>query len=104
MGVLHRAVPATVALCLGVASRVEGSIVRDIVQRQRVLAGKGGLSVFTSGAVEMQGIEGMVRIRHPSGVVVVGAEVVRGEHGGVEVVSARIVSTGRRLMKGVVWW
>ena len=51
----------------------------------------------------MQGIEGMVRIRHPSGVVVVGAEVVRGEHGGVEVVSARIVSTGRRLMKGVVW-
>jgi 2-methylaconitate cis-trans-isomerase PrpF len=83
MGVLHRAVPMTVGLCLGVAARVPRTIPWDAVGgRQDSDAGK------------------LLRIRHPSGVVEVGAELSSGG----EVMSARVMRTGRRLMKGVVWW
>lgn len=78
MGVLHKAVPMTVGLCLGVASKIEGTIAWTI----------------TKGASAE-----LVRIRHPGGVVDVGAEF--GEDGQVK--SAKVVRTGRRLMKGVVW-
>ena len=78
MGVLHKAVPMTVGLCLGVASKVEGTI---------------AWSITKGGSAEL------VRIRHPGGVVDVGAEF--GEDGQVK--SAKVVRTGRRLMKGVVW-
>ena len=33
MGILHKAVPMTVGLCVGVASKIEGTIAWDIVQR-----------------------------------------------------------------------
>ncbi|KAH9972173.1 PrpF protein [Lactifluus volemus] len=83
MGVLHRAVPMTVGLCLGVAARVPHTLAWDTVGgRQDSDAGK------------------LLRIRHPSGVVEVGAELSSGG----EVMSARVMRTGRRLMKGVVWW
>ncbi|KAG6901894.1 hypothetical protein C0995_006847 [Termitomyces sp. Mi166 len=82
MGVLHKAVPMTVGLCVGVASNIRGSLAWEICQ-------------------EPNGSEaGMVRIRHPGGLVDVGAEF--GEGG--EVKSAKVVRTGRRLMEGVVWW
>ncbi|TFK45120.1 DUF453-domain-containing protein [Crucibulum laeve] len=82
MGVLHKAIPMTVGLCLGVASKVEGTLAWDIVQRnQRVT-------------------KDLISIRHPGGVVDVGAEFAEG--GSVK--SAKVVRTGRRLMKGVVWW
>jgi 2-methylaconitate cis-trans-isomerase PrpF len=86
MGVLHKAVPMTVGLCLGVAADVKGTLPWQIVQHSR--ASRGG-----SGAK-------LVKIRHPSGIVDVGAEF---EENG-EVKNAKVVRTGRRLMKGVVWW
>ncbi|KAF9479101.1 DUF453-domain-containing protein [Pholiota conissans] len=78
MGVLHKAVPMTVGLCLGVASKIEGTIAWDITKNS---------------ASEL------VRIRHPGGLVDVGAEF--GSDGQVQ--SAKVVRTGRRLMKGVLW-
>lgn len=86
MGVLHKAVPMTVGLCLGVASGVRGTLAHDIVSRTR-----------SSRAV---GDGSMVRIRHPGGVVEVGADFA----GDGTVLNAQVVRTGRRLMKGAVWW
>jgi hypothetical protein len=84
MGTLHRAVPMTVGLCLGVAACVPHTLAWDIVGGARREAHAGEL----------------LRIRHPSGVVEVGAEL--GSDG--EVMSARVMRTGRRLMRGHVWW
>ncbi|PBK90412.1 DUF453 domain-containing protein [Armillaria gallica] len=85
MGVLHKAVPMTVGLCLGVAANIPGTIAWDIVSEARR---------------SRQGDSKLVRIRHPSGTVDVGAEIAPDGH----VKSAKVVRTGRRLMKGVVWW
>jgi len=86
MGVPHRAVPMTVGLCLGVAAGVEGTIPWSIVNS------KTGTPTPPEG-------DRMVRIRHPGGVVVVGSIIQDGV-----VVSAKVIRTGRRLMRGVVWW
>lgn len=85
MGVLHKAVPMTVGLCLGVAARIPRTVAWKIVEQSR-----------PGGACS----SALLKIRHPSGVVDVGAELA--EDG--EVKSAKVVRTGRRLMKGVVWW
>lgn len=87
MGVLHKAVPMTVGLCLGVAARVEGSLVWDVVRQSRERRAR------------IHG-DGMVRIKHPTGIVDVGAEMSDDGH----VKSAKVLRTGRKLMKGVVWW
>jgi 2-methylaconitate cis-trans-isomerase PrpF len=81
MGVLHRAVPMTVGLCLGVAACVPHTLAWEALGGRR-------------------DTNELLRIRHPSGVVEVGAEL--GKSG--EVTSARVMRTGRRLMKGSVWW
>ena len=81
MGVLHRAVPMTVGLCLGVAACVPHTLAWEALGGRR-------------------DTNELLRIRHPSGVVEVGAELGRGG----EVTSARVMRTGRRLMKGLVWW
>ncbi len=85
MGVLHKAVPMTVGLCLGVASKIEGTIPWTVIRR--TVTGTGTDSEF-------------VRLQHPSGVVDVGARL--DERGNVT--SANVIRTGRKLMKGVVWW
>jgi 2-methylaconitate cis-trans-isomerase PrpF len=66
MGVLHKAVPMTVGLCLGVAANVQGTIPWEIVREARAKA-------------KEEGEEGMVRIEHPSGLVDVGVEFEGGE-------------------------
>jgi 2-methylaconitate cis-trans-isomerase PrpF len=81
MGVLHRAVPMTVGLCLGVAACVPHTLAWEALGGRR-------------------DTNELLRIRHPSGVVEVGAELGRSG----EVTSARVMRTGRRLMKGSVWW
>lgn len=72
----HRAVPLTGAMCLGVASRLSGSIAHRLAR-----AGGGG----------------EVRVANPSGVLSVGAEVEGGEAR-----SAVVFRTARRLMQGAV--
>ncbi|KAF5354839.1 hypothetical protein D9756_005582 [Leucocoprinus leucothites] len=85
MGVLHKAVPMTLGLCLGVAAKAEGTVAWNIAQNARQRSGSAN---------------DLVRIRHPGGIVDVGAEIdVDGK-----VKCAKVVRTGRRLMKGVVWW
>lgn len=88
MGQLHKAVPMTVGLCLGVAANVKGTIAHRIATEAR------------NSRSHEQIDAGLVRISHPGGLVDVGAEF--GDNGSVK--SAQVVRTGRRLMKGVVWW
>jgi len=85
MGVMHKAVPMTLGLCLGVAAKTEGTVAWSIVQNARRMSSSEN---------------DLIRIRHPGGIVDVGAEI--GADGKVE--CAKVVRTGRRLMKGVVWW
>lgn len=87
MGVLHKAVPMTVGLCVGVASKVEGTIAWDIAQSSLAKLNLGD-------DVDL------VRLRHPGGLVDVGAEF--DDDGRAR--NAKVVRTGRRLMKGVVWY
>lgn len=81
MGVLHKAVPMTVGLCLGAAAKTKGTIAWDILQKSQSTAE-------------------LVRILHPGGVVEVGAEY--GSDGSIT--SAKVVRTGRRLMVGSAYW
>ena len=76
----------TVGLCLGVASGLQNTLAYDIVQRVR--------------QERLKGNSNLVTIRHAGGIVDVGAKSDSGGH----VLSAQVVRTGRRLMKGVVWW
>jgi 2-methylaconitate cis-trans-isomerase PrpF len=86
MGVLHKAVPMTVGLCLGVASGVQNTLAYDIVRRARKERRKESSDLIT--------------MRHAGGIVDVGA---KSDSEG-SVLSARVIRTGRRLMKGMVWW
>lgn len=83
---LHRAVPLTAALCLGVACRIEGTL-------PNLLARRG------AGAAAEE-----VRIGNPSGVLAAGAEVRRGADGAWVAESALMFRTARRLMQGEVAW
>ncbi|KAF8526576.1 PrpF protein [Hysterangium stoloniferum] len=98
MGVLHRAIPMTVGLGLGVAAAIEGTVAHRIVSLARARYGVSDSGDIGSGEKKLK--PGLVRIRHPSGVVDVGAEFAPDG----SVTSAKVVRTGRRLMKGEVWW
>ena len=79
MGLAHRAVPATGALCLGVASRIPGSLVAEAAA----------------------GASGSIRIAHASGVTVVDALVEPGPDG-LHCRHAVLYRTARRLFEGRV--
>lgn len=91
MGVLHRAVPMTVGLCIGVAAHVPGSLAWEVVRASRRTRGVDGQSGT------------MVRISHPSGTVDVGAEMEEDAEL-LQVRSAKVVRTGRLLMEGYVYY
>jgi 2-methylaconitate cis-trans-isomerase PrpF len=80
VGQPHRAVPLTGALCLAVACRVPESLPGGLVSRDA---------------------RGDIRIGHPSGVVLVAADVHR-DSGEIAVVSASVYRTARRLFQGEV--
>ena len=80
MGVQHKAIPMTVGLCLGVAAHLRHSVVQECLADTDVLSRA-------------------IRLRHAGGIVEVGAKFNQDGH----VLSANVVRTGRRLMKGHVW-
>jgi 2-methylaconitate cis-trans-isomerase PrpF len=87
IGQPHRAVPLTGAMCLAVASRIEGTVVSRMARR-------------TASPAEA------VRIAQPSGLTVVGAEVRReGDRERPEWFAERatVYRTARRLMEGWVF-
>lgn len=88
MGVLHKAIPMTVGLCIGVAANAKGTLAWEIVQQSKGAKG------------DSSGSKDLVRIIHPGGVVDVGA--MFDEAGKVKV--AQVVRTGKRLMIGRVYW
>ncbi|KAK4240005.1 PrpF protein-domain-containing protein [Achaetomium macrosporum] len=79
MGQAHKAVPLTLALCLGAAARLPGTIPNQL----------------TVGTVEGDSIV----IGHPSGTLDVGTKVEDGE-----VLSAELYRTARVLMRGEVFY
>ena len=81
VGQPHRAVPLTGALCLAVACRVPGSVAHDLVRQ-------GDLTR-------------PVRIGHPSGSILVAAEVIQ-DGNGLRVPFATVFRTARRLFQGEV--
>ncbi|KAF2137019.1 uncharacterized protein K452DRAFT_236620 [Aplosporella prunicola CBS 121167] len=81
VGQPHRAVPITVALALAAASRIEGTVVSDVVPAKRV-------------------DECGVTVGHPSGRLLVTARF--GKDGAVS--EATVFRTARRLMMGTVFW
>jgi 2-methylaconitate cis-trans-isomerase PrpF len=80
MGQAHKAVPLTLALCLGAAANIPGTIAGEVNRRQN---GDGNTVV----------------IGHPSGRVEIGTTMQNGQ-----VVSADFHRTARLLMKGEVFY
>ncbi|OAA32311.1 DUF453 domain-containing protein [Moelleriella libera RCEF 2490] len=85
MGQAHKAVPLTLALCLGASSRILGTLAASLLP-----------STPISGPVP---VDNVVTIAHPSGRVDVGTEMSRGN-----IVSAKLLRTARVLMKGQVYF
>jgi 2-methylaconitate cis-trans-isomerase PrpF len=83
IGQPHRAVPLTGAMCLAVATRLEGSLVHQLARRTAALGAP-------------------VRIAQPSGITVVDAAVNHERHGWVAR-HASVYRTARRLMDGFVY-
>jgi 2-methylaconitate cis-trans-isomerase PrpF len=80
VGLPHRAVPVTGAICLAVASRIPGSI-----------------------PAELNKSKGPTRIAHPSGVTLVDAGVsVSGPGGAVKADYGAVYRSARRLFEGSV--
>jgi 2-methylaconitate cis-trans-isomerase PrpF len=86
MGVYHKAIPMTVGLCVGVAAKIKNTVVERMLRTRS----KGQHSDASRG----------VKLRHPGGIVEVGANLR--PDGSVQ--SASVVRTGRRLMQGSVYW
>jgi 2-methylaconitate isomerase len=80
VGQPHRAVPLTGALCLAVACQVPGSVPAELVR------GGGG---------------GKIRVGHPSGTILVAAEV-EGGGAALRATAATVYRTARRLFQGEV--
>jgi 2-methylaconitate isomerase len=83
VGQPHRAVPLTGAMCLAVATRIEGSIPHRLARRPRTPADD-------------------IRIAQPSGLTVVAATVRR--NGAWIADNAVVYRTARRLMEGLVYY
>jgi 2-methylaconitate cis-trans-isomerase PrpF len=84
IGQPHRAVPLTGAMCLAVASRIDGSLAHRMARPP-------------------QSADDPVRIAQPSGLTVVGAAVHRAFDGTWIAEHATVYRTARRLMEGVVY-
>ncbi|KAJ4153357.1 hypothetical protein LMH87_009847 [Akanthomyces muscarius] len=82
MGQAHKAVPLTLALCLGAAAKMEGTLAWELMREaQRPEDGEA------------------VRIAHPSGLVDVGTTIEDGE-----IKAAKLLRTARVMMKGEVFY
>lgn len=82
MGQAHKAVPLTLALCLGAAAKMEGTLAWELMRE--------------AGRPE----DGeAVRIAHPSGLVDVGTTIEDGE-----IKAAKLLRTARVMMKGEVFY
>ncbi|KAI1117048.1 hypothetical protein F5Y14DRAFT_404636 [Nemania sp. NC0429] len=84
MGQAHKAVPLTLALCLGAAANIEGTVAAQVRRRRDTDRDSSSSSIV---------------IGHPSGTVEIGATFKDGK-----IVSADLHRTARILMKGEVYY
>lgn len=83
MGQAHKAVPLTLALCLGASARIPGTLAADLLATSTCSDAKSDA----------------VTIAHPSGKLDVGTEME-----GAKIVSAKLLRTARVMMKGDVYY
>lgn len=99
MGQAHKAAPLTLALCLGAACQLEGTIPYEMVQTgSQKNKNKGDVGVDVD--VNVKANEStVITIGHPSGKLDVGTEMRHGR-----IVAAQLLRTARVLMKGEVYY
>jgi 2-methylaconitate cis-trans-isomerase PrpF len=90
MGNCHRAFALTVAMCLAVAARIEGTLVHDAYMGQP-----------TFGQTGAGGTRSNIRLGHPSGVLPIDAAVTT-RQGAPWAERVTVYRTARRLMEGFV--
>lgn len=82
----HRALPVTVGICMAAAASIPGTLVQDVMPRQSERADPEGIT-----------------IAHPTGKLVVGAEV-QNKDGQLVVNSGTLYRTARKLFEGQVFY
>ncbi|KAJ1337641.1 2-methylaconitate isomerase [Microdochium nivale] len=95
MGQPHKAVPLTLALCLGAAANIPGTVAAQVCRRRGGAVGNQSQSQQQS---RSSGSNSIV-IGHPSGKVEIGTTIENGR-----IVSADLLRTARVLMKGDVYY
>jgi 2-methylaconitate cis-trans-isomerase PrpF len=101
MGNCHRAFALTVAMCLAVAARVEGTVVHECASVGAHGATRSGIGA-THGTRRVSGhSSGDVRLGHPSGVLPIDAAVTM-KSGAPWAEKVTVYRTARRLMEGFV--
>jgi 2-methylaconitate cis-trans-isomerase PrpF len=84
LAVLHKAYAVTGGICVSAAALIEGTVVHEI-------------------AGPRTGVEGVVRVGHPSGVSSFLASVSRNASGEFELTKSATAGTARRIMDGYVY-
>jgi 2-methylaconitate cis-trans-isomerase PrpF len=82
----HRAIPITVAICTAAAANLEGSVVQSVMKAQ-IRADPEGIT-----------------LAHPSGKIVVAAEMKKEANGEMGIESGTIYRTARKLFEGQVFY
>jgi 2-methylaconitate cis-trans-isomerase PrpF len=101
MGNCHRAFPLTVAMCLGVAARIAGTVVHECCTSAGARAATGTGIGATHGTQRVSGHSSDIRLGHPSGVLPIDAAVAT-KNGAPWAEKVTVYRTARRLMEGFV--
>jgi 2-methylaconitate isomerase len=97
MGNCHRAFALTAAMCVGVAARIDGTVVHECLRNGAPALGIGP----THGTPPVSGHSHDVRLAHPSGVLPIAAGVTT-KGGAPYAEKVTVYRTARRLMEGFV--
>jgi 2-methylaconitate isomerase len=97
MGNCHRAFALTAAMCVGVAARIEGTVVHECLTNGAPAPGIGP----THGTTRVSGHSTDTRLAHPSGVLPIAAGITT-KDGAPFAEKVTVYRTARRLMEGFV--
>lgn len=103
MGQVHKAVPLTLALCLGAAARIPGTLAAQLVADRRASPASTAAAVATNTTTRenKEGGSHTIVIGHPGGRVDVGTTLDEADG---TILSAELLRTARVLMEGTVFY
>ncbi len=102
MGKCHRAFALTAAMCLAVAARLDGTVVRESLSPSSVSSPAAGGSRYPSPPAGERLGEGDLRLGHPSGILPIAALVERAAGGAAAARQVTVYRSARRLMEGFI--